>query len=90
MWRVFSAVEMFEDWKKLFKEAGVKELQTTASSMEFQGTQGMVADEGLINTSKIMFRYLTNGRVRTRMRTMDKFFKEHDQYFGYGIYVGKK
>ena len=83
-------VETFEDWKRLFEDAGVKELQTSAYSQEFKGMRGMLADEGLANASKIMFRYLTNSRVRKRMKTMDKFFKENDQYFGYGIYVGKK
>lgn len=83
-------VETFEDWKKLFEEAGVKELQTSAYSQEFRGMRGMLADEGLVNAGKIMFRYLTNSRVRRRMKTMDEFFKEHDQYFGYGIYIGQK
>ena len=83
-------VETFEDWKQLFEGAGVKELQTSAYSQEFQGMRGMLADEGLANASKIMFKYLTNSRVRRRMKTLDKFFGEHDEYFGYGIYVGKK
>jgi hypothetical protein len=74
----------------LFDEAGVKELQTLAYSQEFKGMRGMLADEGLVNAAKIMFRYLTNSRVRKRMKIMDKFFKEYDDYFGYGIYVGKK
>jgi len=83
-------VETFENWKKLFDEAGVKELQTLAYSQEFKGMRGMLADEGLVNAARIMFRYLTNRRVRKRMKIMDKFFKEYDDYFGYGIYVGKK
>jgi len=83
-------VETFEDWEKTFKESGVKELQTSAYSQEFRGMRGMLGDEGLANGSKIMFRYLTNSRVRRRMKTLDKFFKEYDEYFGYGIYVGRK
>ena len=83
-------VETFEDWEKTFKESGVKELQTSAYSQKFTGMRGMLADEGFVNGSRIMFRYLTNSRVRRRMKTLDKFFKEHDKYFGYGIYVGMK
>jgi len=83
-------VETFENWKKFLDEAGVKELQTLAYSQEFRGMRGMLADEGLVNAARIMFRYLTNGRIRRRMKTMDKFFKEYDDYFGYGIYVGRK
>lgn len=83
-------VETFEDWEKTFEEAGVKELQPSAYPQEFKGMRGMLADEGLANASKIMFRYLTSAGVRKRMRTMDKFFKDNDEYFGYGIFVGKK
>ncbi len=83
-------VETFENWKKLFNEAGVKELQTLAYSQEFHGMRGMLTDEGLANTGKIMFKYLTNSSIRKRMNIIDTFFQEHDDYFGYGIYVGKK
>jgi hypothetical protein len=30
-------VETFEDWKRLFEDAGVKELQTSVYSQEFKG-----------------------------------------------------
>jgi ubiquinone/menaquinone biosynthesis C-methylase UbiE len=83
-------VETFEDWSKLFEDAGVKELQTSAYSQEFRGMRGMLADEGLVNAGKILYRYLTNSSVRKRMKTMGKFLRENDQYFGYGIYVRKK
>lgn len=83
-------VETFEDWEKTFKESGVKELQTLAYTQEFTGMRGMLADEGFVKGSRIMFRYLTNSKVRKRMQTMDKFFREYEEYFGYGIYVGTK
>jgi len=50
----------------------------------------MLADEGLVITSKVMFRYMTNSRIRRRMRTMSGFFGEHADYFGYGVYTGRK
>jgi len=83
-------VETFENWRKLFEDAGVKGLRISAYTQEFKGMRGMLADEGLVNGSKVIFRYLTNSRIRKRMKTMDRFFKENDRYFGYGIYVGKK
>jgi len=83
-------VETFENWKKLFSESGVKELQTLSYSQEFHGLRGMLGDEGLANACRIMIKYLTDSSVRKRMKTIEKFFKEHDDYFGYGIYVGKK
>jgi len=83
-------VETFDDWKKTFEEAGLKELHISPYSQEFGGMRGMLRDEGFTNASKIMFRYLTNGGIRKRMKTTDKFFKDNSQYFGYGIYVGVK
>lgn len=83
-------VETFEDWKKLFNESGVMELQTSEHSQRFHGVRGMLADEGLANACRIMFKYLASGGVRRRMKTIDRFFREYDDYFGYGVYVGRK
>ena len=83
-------VETFKDWERLFKEAGVKELQISVYSQEFGGMRRMLADEGFLNASKIMIRYLANSRVRGRMKTIEMFFREHSEYFGYGIYAGRK
>jgi ubiquinone/menaquinone biosynthesis C-methylase UbiE len=71
-------VETFENWSKLCEECGVKELQTSAYSQEFRGLSGMMGDEGFINGSKIMFKYLTKSRIRNRMKTMDEFFRGND------------
>ncbi len=80
----------FEDWQELFRKAGVKHFESTASSLEFQGMRGMLRDEGFLTVSKIMFIYLTKTRIRKRMKTMDRFFRENFQYFGFGIYFGNK
>lgn len=83
-------VHTFEEWESLFKDAGVNQLEVLPFSLENGGILSMVADEGLINASKIMFRYVTNIRIRKRMNTINKFFKDHSDYFGYGIYTGRK
>ena len=49
-----------------------------------------ISVEGLINTGKVMFKYMTNSRIRKRMSTMRRFFREHADDFGYGIYTGRK
>ena len=67
-----------------------KKLKVIEHSMEFTGMKGMVADEGLMNSMRVMRRYLFNSRVRNRMKTMDKFFKTYPEYFGYGIYIVNK
>jgi len=83
-------VHTFQGWETLFREAGVKELETMAFPLSGGSMTGMLADEGLVNTSKVLFKNLTDGQVRKRMSTMNRFFAEHTEYFGYGIYTGQK
>ena len=85
-----SNAQTYEGWERLLTELGVRDLNTMAAPMDFRGTRGMLADEGLVNTARVALRYITNSRVRKRMRTMNRFFKDHANYFGYGIYVGQK
>jgi SAM-dependent methyltransferase len=83
-------VHTFHGWESLFKDTGVNQLGIMPFSLENSGMLGMLAVEGLINSSKIMFRYVTNARIRKRMNTMNKFFKDHSDYFGYAIFTGRK
>lgn len=83
-------VHTFQDWENLLKETGVKQLETTPFSLRNGGILGMLGDEGFINTGRIMFRYMTNARIRKRMTSMNEFFKDHTDYFGYGVYTGRK
>lgn len=83
-------VSTFQGWEDLFKEAGINQLTSQSFDLGNTGMRGMLGDEGFINTSKVMFKYLTNSRIRKRMSTMSRFFKEHTDYFGYGIYTGRK
>lgn len=83
-------VHTFGGWEDLFTRTGINNLETTAFPLENGGMVGMLADEGLLNWTKVMLRNLTNPRIRKRVTTMNRFFKDHTQYFGYGIYVGRK
>jgi SAM-dependent methyltransferase len=83
-------VHTFQDWQSLLTDTGVKQLEVTPFSLKTGGILDMLDDEGLINAGKIMFRYMTNARIRKRMNTMNVFFKDHHDYFGYGIYTGRK
>jgi ubiquinone/menaquinone biosynthesis C-methylase UbiE len=83
-------VHTFQGWEDLFKKAGVNQLAIQSFDLGNTGMAGMLASEGLINTGKVMFKYMTNSRVRKRMSTMSRFFREHADDFGYGIYTGRK
>lgn len=78
-------------WETLFLEAGVRQFKTISSgTMQPSGMGSWLANEGLLNGSRIMYRYLANDRIRKRMDTMRRVFAEYPQYFGYGVYVGQK
>ena len=83
-------VETYEGWEALLKGAGARQLEALAFDLDTGGMRAMLADEGLVNTARVMFRRLGSTRIRKRMNTMDRFFKEHAQYFGYGVYVGRR
>lgn len=80
----------FEKWKTLFRGSGMTHLEARLFSMESSGLAHMLSSEGLVNSMKVAIRYLTRPRIRERMQTMNRFFKEHADIFGYGIYTGQK
>lgn len=83
-------VRISDDWNSLFIQSGARDLQTRIYPMKFNGFLGMIKDEGLMNSIRVMTKYLTDKKVRTRMSMMNKFFKKHEDIFGYGIYVMMK
>jgi ubiquinone/menaquinone biosynthesis C-methylase UbiE len=83
-------VKLSDDWNSLFTQSGAKDLQTNIYPMKFNGFLGMIKDEGMMNSVRVIKKYLTNEKVRSRMLMMNKFFKKHEDIFGYGIYTMKK
>lgn len=39
---------------------------------------------------RIAYNTMKSRPIRERSKTMNRFFKEHDEYFGFGIYVFEK
>lgn len=83
-----SNVKSFDKWIELFKSTGYNDLKINKYSMEYRGLIGMVQDEGFTNGSKVMFKYMTNNKIRKRMKKLDRFFTKYSDYVGYGIYIG--
>lgn len=80
----------FEGWEKLLTQSGVRQVTVQTFTLQGGGFRNMMGSEGAANTLRIMLKYLGNGKVRKRMRTMNKFFKEHTDMFGYGIFTGRR
>ena len=83
-------VKTSNNWEKLFIDSGAQQLETEIFSMDFNGFSGMIKDEGLINSIRVIKKYITDKKIQERMNTMNRFFKQHDDFFGYGIYTMKK
>ncbi len=83
-------VETYQGWEKLLRNNGIKELNINKFNLEYRGMRGMVEDEGIANGIKVMLKYITNSRIRTRMMKLNNFFKHYPEYIGYGIYIGSK
>jgi len=83
-------VHTFQVWESLFKESGINSVKVQSFSLKNGGFSSMLSNEGLVNMGRILFKYMTDADIRKRMRTMNKFFKDHSDYFGYGVYTGKK
>ncbi len=83
-------VHTFEGWEKLITQSGVRQLTHQDFSLKNNGFRSMVGNEGTANTLRIMLKYLADGKIRKRMKTMNKFFSEHTDMFGYGIFTVRR
>jgi len=79
----------FDEWESLFRECGMTDVRVTTGGMGMRQRR-MFGDEGLSNAARIMWKWLFNARIRKRMNAVFDFFREHSEYIGYGIYVGRK
>jgi ubiquinone/menaquinone biosynthesis C-methylase UbiE len=80
-------VKLADDWNDLFIESGALELDTELFPMLFSGFKGMLRDEGFRNSVRVFIKYLIDSKIRIRMNTMNRFFKKHEEIFGFGIYT---
>ncbi len=69
-------VGTFQEWEGLLAEMGVKDVRVTVHPLVGRvGMFGMLADEGLTNTARVLYKYLSDARIRRRMKRMNRFFK---------------
>ena len=84
-----SNVITFQLWEKMISEGGF-DVEVNKFDMGFRGMSGMFKDEGVVNGTKVIYKYITNKKIRKRMKKLGRFFKLYPEYIGYGIYVGTK
>lgn len=80
----------YEGWKKVFEKSSAKNLVIVKGKSITNNFLGTLKDEGFVNTLKITFNSLMNGKIRKRLKIMGEFVTENSEYFGYGVYVIQK
>jgi ubiquinone/menaquinone biosynthesis C-methylase UbiE len=80
----------FEGWATLFQQGGLKDLKVHKVMFHVRGLAGIMADEGALNGIRILYKFLSDSRIRARMRRLNAFFNTYPEYLGYGIYIGSK
>lgn len=77
-----------EGWKELFASKGVREIQMVEEDMDYKMMKRAMP---LAQMGRSMFLFLTNPTIRKRMIDfMNVMFKEGRDYFGYGIFAGRR
>ena len=83
-------VSTYDEWEEIFKKAGISNI-SIIESKNFRGNYfDQLKDEGVANTFRIMMNTFKNRKIRQRIKVMNTFFREHQEYFGYGIYYYQK
>jgi ubiquinone/menaquinone biosynthesis C-methylase UbiE len=88
--KCISNVVTFDDWQNIFKQSGYPFVKVSRYDMTYRGFTKMLSDEGFINSTRVMYRYISKPKIRKRMQKLNNFFKSYPEYLGYGIYLTEK
>lgn len=70
-------------WKALFIASGFQSVNTHHGAMSLMSPAGLIRDEGLARTVKILFNGLRTRENRTRFLGMFRFFRRHRHQLNY-------
>jgi ubiquinone/menaquinone biosynthesis C-methylase UbiE len=74
----------FDEWEYLFGCGNLTLLSTKKYPMT-SSMWGMFEAEGLVNSTKVLYRMMRNQSVRKRMMTVQETFGKHHNYLGYAV-----
>ena len=85
-------VVTFDGWRKTFADAGIGDLNVVPLDFNPNGSDffSMMKDEGFFRSLSIMLNIMKNREIRSRVKTMNGFFREYSELFGCGIYYFNK
>lgn len=70
-------------WKALFASAGFDAVKTHHGAMSLMSPRGLIRDEGVLRTLKILFNGLKNRANRVRFLSMFRYFRAERQRLNY-------
>jgi len=79
----------FDEWTKLFVDSGLKGVQS--KTYKYKSTSwDIIGSLGLRALIKVGIGYVTNSEMRMWISRQETLFRECSDYWGYGLYVGRK
>jgi ubiquinone/menaquinone biosynthesis C-methylase UbiE len=80
-----------EEWKKLFINSGLRDVEAYMYPMRMNLLYMLrkILDQRF-ESFRVLYRVLRNPNIKKKMGDIKRHFKKYSDYFGYGIYVGRK
>lgn len=79
----------YDQWTKLLIDSGLKDVMSR--TYRYKSTSwDIIRSIGLRGLFDAGVRYLTNSRIRKRINRQEALFRDYSDYWGYGLYVGRK
>lgn len=77
-------------WQQLFRQSGFSQVQTHNGKMTLMSPRGMIKDEGLLRTGKIIFNGMKNRENRQRFLSMLRYFHAQRKHMNYIVCCSRK
>lgn len=79
----------YDEWTKLLVYSGLKDIESR--TYKYKSTSwDIIRSLGLRALIKVGIEYITNSRTRKWINRQEALFREYSDYWGYGLYVGRK
>jgi len=79
----------FEEWRELLVDSGLKDVQLR--TYKYKSTSwDIIGSLSLRALVKVGIEYLSNPGIRKWINRQETLFREQSDYWGYGLYVGRK
>lgn len=79
----------YQGWTRLLADSGLREIRSRPYKYS-SSSWDIISSLGPRALISVGIKYLTNPRMRRRVNQQEALFREYSDYWGYGLYVGRK